>query len=286
MYETFFGFRSRPFSLTPDPRFLYQSRQHAMALTMLEYGLESQAPVLLLSGEVGSGKTTLVRHLLAGLGDRVCVGTLSNTHPRQQSVLEWVAAAYGLAVAGLTEIQVHAAFNRAVAHEFNGGRRTLLVVDEAQNLRPEVLEELRLLSNVNVDEQLALQILLVGQPEVREVLASPALRQLAQRIAADHHLRPLDRADTAAYIRHRLQVAGGDPDTFEDAAATLVHVRTGGVPRLINQLCDYALVYAYSSRRGRIDAELVAQVLQDRAAWGSLPIFTATAEPAQAQPVP
>jgi general secretion pathway protein A len=165
--------------------------------------------------------------------------------------------------------------------EYAQGRRTLLIFDEAQNLSIEVLEELRLLSNVNSEKDLILQILLVGQPELRAKLLRPELMQFAQRISVDFHLRPLDARDTAAYIRHRLEVAGGSPSLFAADAVDLIHARTGGVPRLLNQLCDFALVYAFADGRQNVDAELIEQLLHDR--MGGVALHQAVAGPARVE---
>jgi general secretion pathway protein A len=266
MYERHFGFNTKPFALTPDPAFLYPSRQHAMAMTMLEYGLESQAAFSLLTGDIGSGKTTLVRRLLRGLGDQVVVGLISNTHERFRSIHGWALSALGIAPADDSEIAKYEALVDSFVREYGKGRRTLLIFDEAQNLSVEVLEELRLLSNVNSEKDLVLQVLLVGQPELRAKLKRPDLRQFAQRISVDFHLRPLDRAETHAYVQHRLTVAGGQPTLFLSEAIEFVYARTNGIPRLLNQLCDLALVYAYAEGRSRIDADLVAQVVRERGA--------------------
>lgn len=264
MYERHFGFNAKPFSLTPDPAFFYPSRQHAIAMTMLEYGLESRAAFSLLTGDIGCGKTTLVRRLLRGLGKQVAVGLISNTHARFQSIHGWALSALGVAPADDSDIAQYEALVDSFVNEYAKGRRTLLILDEAQNLSVEVLEELRLLSNVNSEKDLVLQILLVGQPELRSKLARPKLRQFAQRISVDFHLRPLDRNETYAYVWHRLTVAGGAESIFLPEAIELVFARTKGVPRLLNQLCDMALVYAYAESKLTIDADLIAQVVRDR----------------------
>src|SRR5271155_5061919 len=214
MYERHFGFTSKPFALTPDPAFLYLSRQHAMAMTMLEYGLASQAAFSLLTGEIGSGKTTLIRRLLRGLGNQVAVGLISNTHGRFKSIQGWALSALGIAPADDSDIAKYEALVDSFVREYAGGRRTLLILDEAQNLSVDVLEELRLLSNVNSEKDLVLQILLVGQPELRTKLFRPELRQFAQRVSVDFHLKPLDRNETHAYVGHRLTVAGGSAKLF------------------------------------------------------------------------
>jgi type II secretory pathway predicted ATPase ExeA len=264
MYERHFGFTAKPFALTPDPEFLYPSREHATALTMLEYGLASQAAFSLLTGDIGSGKTTLVRKLLRQLGDHVAVGLITNTHGRFKSVYGWALSALNLTSSDDSDIAKYEALVDAFVREYAKGRRTLLIFDEAQNLSVEVLEELRLLSNVNSEKDLVLQILLVGQPELREKLCRPELVQFAQRVSVDFHLRPLDPHETQAYIRHRLEVAGGAPTLFRGEAIELIHARTRGVPRLLNQLCDYALVYAYADGLKTIDADLIGQLVRDR----------------------
>jgi len=273
MYEQHFGLRARPFALTPDPAFLYGSRPHQLALTMLEYGLESQAPLLLLTGDIGSGKTTLVRRLVRDLGERVAVGLISNTHARTRSLLGWTLSALEIVPSDDSEVAAYEALVDTCVREYGRGRRTLLIVDEAQNLADEVIEELRLLSNINSEQDLVLQILLVGQPELRATLAKPSMRQIAQRVAADCHLRPLDRTETAGYIAHRLTVAGGSAGLFSSAAVERVFEHSRGVPRLVNQLCDYALVYAFAEQLFSVEDDTVRQVLEDRRQMGALPVF-------------
>ncbi len=279
MYNEFFGLSTRPFALTPDPAFLYQSRQHQMALNMLEYGLESQAPLLLLTGEIGSGKTTLLRRLIRDLGDSVMVGLISQTHSRTRSMLAWATSALEIVTDGESDIELYEALAACTVREYARGRRTLLIVDEAQNLGEDVIEELRLLSNMNSEKDLVLQILLVGQPELRQILSKPSMRQIAQRVAADYHLRALKEAETEGYIGHRLIVAGGSPDLFTPDAMAIIHARSGGVPRLINQLCDMSLVYAYADSRKKVDASVVNEVLADRESSGALPLFVSADSP-------
>jgi general secretion pathway protein A len=264
MYERHFGFKNKPFSLTPDPAFLFPSRQHAMAMTMLEYGLESQAAFSLLTGDIGSGKTTLLRQLLRSLGDGIAVGLISNTHSRFQSIHGWALSALNVVPAGDSDVAKYEALADSFVRQYAEGRRTLLILDEAQNLSMEVLEELRLLSNVNSERDLVLQILLVGQPELRAKLSRPELKQFAQRISVDFHLRPLDLNDSHSYIRHRLIVAQGDPDIFLPDTIEFIHARTGGIPRLLNQLCDIALVYAFAEGRLSVDRELLVQVVREQ----------------------
>jgi general secretion pathway protein A len=273
MYERHFGLTVKPFAITPDPAFLYLSREHAMALTMLEYGLESQAAFSLLTGDIGSGKTTLVRALLRQLGGQVVVGLISNTHGRFRSIQGWALSALGIVPTDDTEIAVYEALVDSFVREYSKGRRTLLIFDEAQNLSIETLEELRLLSNVNSEEDLVLQILLVGQPELRDKLSRPELRQFAQRVSVDFHLKPLNLQETHSYIHHRIKMAGGDSALFSAEAIEFMYARTKGVPRLLNHLGDFALVYAYADGRTSVDADLIGQVLRDRTQGQSLPTF-------------
>jgi general secretion pathway protein A len=263
MYRRHFGFTVKPFAMTPDPAFLYASRRHAMALTMLEYSLESQAPFSVLTGVIGSGKTTLVRKLLQQLGDQVQVGLITHTHGRFQSIHGWVLSALGITAKDTSDVGLYETLQRSLIQQYAKGGRTLLIIDEAQNLTIEILEELRLLSNINSEKDLLLQILLVGQPELRIKLSHPELRQFAQRVSVFFDLKRLEREETHEYVRHRLTVAGGDPALFRPEAIDLIHARTRGVPRLVNLMCDFALVYGFADRRSEIDAELITQVARD-----------------------
>ncbi len=273
MYKEFFGFNAKPFSLTPDPSFLFKSRQHQMALNMLEYGLQSHAPLLLLTGEIGAGKTTLLRRLIRDVGETALTGLISQAHSRSTSILAWVCAALELFPDGDTDIDYYETIVACTVKEYARGRRTLLIVDEAQNLSDDVIEELRLLSNINSEQDLVLQILLVGQPELRKALSRPHMKQIAQRVAAEYHLRGLNLQEVAGYIQHRISVAGGPLGLFDDEAIEIIHARSGGVPRLINQLCDYALVYGYADQKKEITAAVIREVLKDRESYGALPVF-------------
>lgn len=271
MYERFFSFNAKPFAMNPDPAFLYPSSQHASALTMLEYSLESQAPFCMLTGEIGSGKTTLLRHFLRMLGDDVTVGLISNTHERFRSIHPWAVSALGIASNGDSEVALYEALVNFFVREYAKGRRSLLVVDEAHNLPPHILEELRLLSNVNSEQDIALQVILVGQPGLRVKLLQPELAQFAQRLSVDFHLGAMSPQDVSAYIEHRLRVAGGSPDLFHADAVAMIHARARGVPRLVNRLCDLALVYAFAERRRHVDLDLLKRVIEDRLRVGAMP---------------
>lgn len=280
MYERHFGFAVKPFALTPDPAFLYPSRQHAMAMTMLEYFVESQATFSVLTGDIGSGKTTLLRHLLRNMGPHVNVGLISNTHQSFKSIHPWALSALSVVPSDDSNIALYEALNDSFVHTYSKGGRTLLILDEAQNLCIEALEELRLLSNVNSEQDLALQVFLVGQPELRDKLEQPALEQFAQRVSVDFHLGSLTLEEVRAYVAHRLAVAGGHSSLFHPDAVALIHARTRGIPRLINQLCDMALVYAFAEQQTAVDARLLQVILQDRKRRGAISLFagrTATA---------
>jgi type II secretory pathway predicted ATPase ExeA len=275
MYEAFYNLREKPFTLLPDPGFLYLSNRHRMALTMLEYGLMNQAGFTVISGDIGAGKTTLIRHLLNNMDREHTVGLISNTHRSFGELLQWVLLAFNLEHRDMDKVEMYRRFVDFIIDEYAHNRRTVLIIDEAQNMEAETLEELRMLSNINADKDQALQVILVGQRELRETLRRPDLVQFAQRISVDYHLEALSEADTAGYIQHRLKVAGGSPDIFTPAACKAIYHFTGGVPRLINLLCDTALVYGYAEQKRRIDAKLVADVAREKQQGGIFPVFEA-----------
>lgn len=263
MYEAFYGFREKPFSLLPDPDFLYMGRQHTMAYAMLEYGLMNRSPITVITGEIGAGKTTLIRHLLNRLDEDLNVGLISNTHPRFGQVLQWVLNAFDLKTTS-GNAQRYRVFTDFLISEYSAGRRTVLIVDEAQNMSPEALEEMRLLSNINADKHQVLQLVLVGQPELRDTLRRPDLVQFVQRVAVAYHIEPLPPEETVRYVRHRIEKAGGDPDLFDVAAIHAIHQQANGIPRLINTLCDTALVYGFASQTKSIDPQIINEVVHDR----------------------
>lgn len=274
MYEQFYNFREKPFALTPDPAFLYLAERHRHALTMLEYVLADASGFALITGEVGCGKTTVVRHFLERAERPFNIGFITNTHPGFGPLLPWIMESLGVEPGQAGGSELYRKFVGHVRREFDAGRRAVLVIDEAQNLGVAGLEELRVLSNLNAGKQLLLQTILIGQPELRTTLRLQELRQFAQRIAIDHHIEPLVLEETIGYVRHRLTVAGGWADLFTPDALELVHERTGGVPRLVNLVCDTALVYGFADQRGDITADLIEQVITDRAAGGLLPLRT------------
>jgi type II secretory pathway predicted ATPase ExeA len=264
MYEEFYGFTEKPFSLTPDPDYLYMSRQHESALTMLEYGLTLDGGITVVTGEVGSGKTTLIRRALQILDPQFRVGIISNTHRNIGELLKWVLFAFDLDYRSRDKAELYHIFIDFIIDQYAANRRTLLIIDEAQNMDIETLEELRMLTNVNTDKDQILQLLLVGQPELAAKLKMPELRQFRQRISAGFHLTPLNFRDTCAYIRYRLEMAGGDTGIFDDMACGAIHYQTKGVPRLINSLCDAALVYGFAEERKNIDMDTIFDVVEDK----------------------
>jgi general secretion pathway protein A len=260
MYLASFGLAEKPFAITPDPRYLYLGTQHADALAHLVYGINDAGGFIQLTGEVGTGKTTTIRSLLARSPHNADIALIINPRLSPLEFLQAICEELGLEVpAGAVGNgkELVDLLNRQLLRIHAAGRRAVLIVDEAQNLTVEVLEQVRLLTNLETDSQKLLQIILIGQPELRELLSRNDLRQLAQRVTARCHLQPLARADTAAYVRHRLRVAGATSDIFNAAALTEVHRLSGGVPRVINVICDRALLGAYTEDRHEVDAALV-----------------------------
>jgi type II secretory pathway predicted ATPase ExeA len=272
MYESHYGLRTKPFALTPDPEFLYLARHHRRALLQLEFGLANQAVFVLITGEVGSGKTTLIRYLLGRIDQNRTVGLITNTTRESGRLLQWICAAFGLDIAGKDDATLHVQFAEFLSREHVAGHQVVLVVDEAQNLGATRLEELRVLSNLNVGRDVLLQIILVGQPELRKLMRSPRLRQFAQRIGAEYHIGRLSEPESVEYVQHRLRVAGSERgDIFDAPSVALAHESSRGIPRLLNQLCDTALVYGYAEDVECIDATLMQEVISDRCAGGVFP---------------
>ena len=272
MYESHFGLREKPFSAIANPRFLYLSTQHRAALGNLEYSLAEQAGITVVTGDVGCGKTTVVRYLVQEVDPSVRLGVLTNTHSGQRELLEWVCYAFGIDHDAHTPVALYEVFVNFLLEEYSRGVRVVLIIDEAHNLSAAQLEQLRMLVNVNADDAHLLQLILVGQPELLSTLKQPGLRQLAQRVVTEFHLRPLELADTLGCIRHRLEKAGGEDLHFDEAACVAVHFASGGVPRLINTLCDAALVYGYAKGEDSITLETMLEVIDDRVAGGILPL--------------
>jgi len=260
MYLSFFGLNEKPFAITPDPRYLYLSERHAEALAHLLYGINEAGGFVQLTGEVGTGKTTIVRSLLAQTPKNAEIALILNPKMTAPEFLLTICEELGIgvpdsALGSLKDLVDILSEYLLRAHA--AGQRVVLVVDEAQNLSPEVLEQVRLLTNLETNTQKLLQIILIGQPELRELLSRNELRQLAQRITGRYHLNPLSHEETAAYVRHRLRVAGATTDIFAPQALNAVFGLSQGVPRVINVICDRALLGAYSLDRHRVTPSLV-----------------------------
>lgn len=276
IYTSYFGLTERPFSLVPDPDFLFWSAPHRRAYGMLEYGLVTRAPITLVTGEVGAGKTTLLHHMLRTVEADVRIGLVSNAHGDRGELLRWVLLALNQPASPQeTYVDLFGRFQAHLIAEYAAGRRVILIFDEAQNLSRESLEELRMFTNINSGKDELLQLVLVGQPELRDTVRRPDMSQFAQRVAAAVHLPAMDTDMVRAYIRHRLQVAGGAGDIFAPSAADMVHEATGGVPRLVNQLCDLCLVYAYTKEHRRVLRLTVQQVLDDGVFFAARPVAPA-----------
>ncbi len=268
MYESHFGFSEKPFSLLPDPFFFYQGKRHADALAMLEYGILGEAGFVLLTGSIGCGKTTLIRYLLDKIEDQTVVGVLSNLDANADDILQWVLMAFGLDYRGKGRVECYEVFLQFLIEQYAGKRRVLLIVDEAQHMNVAALERVRMLANVNVDKHQILQIVLVGHPSLREKLTRPELVQFAQRIVVDCNVEPLNACESREYVRFRLAKVGGNTGIFPLRSIDCIHDAAEGVPRLLNLLCDAALVYAYAEDRKRLSLKLVQEVIDDRREGG------------------
>jgi general secretion pathway protein A len=251
MYETFFGLTGKPFQLNPDPSFYFGSRGHKRAFAYLEYGLYQSEGFIVITGEIGAGKTTIVRSLLEQLDPaKVVAVQLVSTQLDADDMLRSIGASFGLPVKGVDKAMLLASLEAFLCQLAVENRRGLLVVDEAQNLTARAVEELRMLSNFQLGDRALLQSFLVGQPELRQTMQRPEMQQLRQRVIASYHLGPLDQAETKAYIEHRLHHVGWKDDPrFEPACFDLIHALTGGIPRRINTLCNRLLLAAFLAER-------------------------------------
>ncbi len=268
MYETFYGFREKPFSLFPDCRFLYINRRNKLALSLLEYGILNQNGMILLTGDPGTGKSTLLQNILMTKPTTTRVGVLAFTHQQTESLLPWILQAFELPSPGKVVADMYLALSEYLTHSFEKGKRLVLVVDEAQNLDADKLEELRLVFNLNERVGPVLQVLLAGHTQLREQLKDDQLQAFRQRIGTDFHLEPFDGLDTLTYIHHRLAVVGGSSALFPPHTCEMVHRLTGGNPRLINQLCDTSLVYGYAEGAQSVSPALLAEAAKDRSGAG------------------
>jgi type II secretory pathway predicted ATPase ExeA len=272
MYESFYNFRTKPFSLLPDSDFLYPGSTHRAAYSILEYGLVHEAPFMVLTGDPGMGKTSLLQKLVSEHGEKHSIGLVTNARYNIEHLLPWILLSLGLSQKQLDPVEAYHLFSGFLIQESKQRRRVILIIDEAQSLGSELLEELRLLSNLNDGKTLKLQFILSGQPNLHTLLQRGDMTQFAQRIVVDYHLEPLLEVETGHCIRHRLKIAGGEPSLFTNKACVLVHRLTRGIPRLINQVCDVALTYGFTEQARVITSKLVAQAAFDRSKGGILPL--------------
>ncbi|MFZ3081461.1 XrtA/PEP-CTERM system-associated ATPase [Rhodoferax ferrireducens] len=265
MYETYYGLNSKPFQLNPDPSFYFGSKQHRRAKAYLEYGVQRNEGFIVITGEVGAGKTTIVRGLLASLDpDKVVAANLVTTQLDAEDTLRLVGAAFGVRVKDVSKADVLMALEAYLVNQTSQGRRCLLIVDEAQNLTAKAVEELRMLSNFQFGQQALLQTFLVGQPEFRTILQSPTMQQLRQRVTATCHIGPMDKDETRGYVEHRLKCAGakGRP-RFDDFAFEAIFKASGGIPRRINLTCDRLLLFGFLGNKDAFGVEDVNEVVNE-----------------------
>ena len=264
VYLDYYGLKEAPFSITPNPRFLFYSAKHREAFNHLLYGIRERKGFVQLTGEVGAGKTTLCRALLDQLGPNFSTALILNPVLDADQLIKAIAMEFGLKVKGMDRLETVAEINVFLLDQMAQGRDTVLIIDEAQNLTHELLEQVRLLSNLETDERKLLQILLMGQPELRDRLNDHSLRQLRQRITVRYHLSPLRRAELAQYVQHRLHVSGANGvPYFSTAALWRIYLYSKGIPRLINALCDKCLLAGYVQQQDKIDFRMVGTAIRE-----------------------
>jgi len=270
MYLDHFGLRQAPFTLSPDPDCLYLSKKHQLGLSLLQYGLtEAGGGLTVITGAVGAGKTTLLRKMLQQIDyDQLTVGMINNTLGFEEHLIRWVASAFNLPIEGKEGITVFREFQQYLIDQYAQGKQTVLIVDEAQNLQEKSLEELRLLTNINAERDQLVKIILVGQPELLDLLSKPKLAQIAQRVSVEYHLEPLALDETHHYIQHRMEISGAVAEVFSRDAIDAIFYLSGGVPRLINTLCDYGLVLAFAQDKHDIGLSDVLEVAKGRRIGG------------------
>ena len=278
MYEKYFQLRERPFALSPDPEYLYPSKVHQEALSYLRYGIEGHAGFVVITGEIGSGKTTMLQSLLGRLDRNTTVARIVNTMLDPRELLDAIVLDFGMDPTGLSKPVLLHRLAEFLVTQRQAGRLTLLVIDEAQNLSLPALEEIRMLSNLETEKSKLIQIIMIGQPELREKLALPKLQQLRQRITVSYHLQPLDADETENYINHRLRRAAlGPAAEFPRTVTDLIHQRSRGVPRIINVIADATLLFAYGVDRRDIDLGITREALAELDATGVLASYQADA---------
>ena len=264
MYENYYGFHERPFSIVPNPDYLYLSPIHQNALTYLEYGLMEDIGFILLTGDVGTGKTTLIRYVINQFCSDMDVAVIFNTNVSADQLVSLILRSYGLSSETNDKVNALDILYNYLIEKYSENRRVLIIIDEAQNLSHESMEEVRMLSNLQSDDHVLLQIMLVGQPELKAKLRHQSFTSFTQRIAVKFHLSPLTRKEAGCYIAFRLEKAGGKSDLFDTEAVDMIYRESGGIPRSINLICDSALVYGFGYDLGTIGGSVIEQVVQDR----------------------
>lgn len=280
MYEAFYGLSSKPFQLNPDPTFYFGSKQHSRAKAYLEYGVSRHEGFVVITGEIGAGKTMTLRALIDGLhGSDVVIGNLVTTQLDAEDTLRMVGSAFGFTVKDVAKSELLVTLEAFLLSQTSQGKRCLLIVDEAQNLTLRAIEELRMLSNFQYGNQALLQTFLVGQPEFRAILQRPEMEQFRQRVAATCHIGPLDADETRGYIEHRLKCAGAtDKPSFEPEAFDAIFDASRGIPRRINALCDRLLLLGFLSERTHLTAADVGEVIAEFASESEVPRKVAALE--------
>lgn len=270
MYEAFFGLRENPFTLSPDPKYLFLSDRHREALNYLVYGIQERKGFVVITGDIGAGKTTLCRALLSNLNGSVETALIFNSFLSEIELLETINQEFGLPpeTGERSRKRLLDALNAYLLNNYGEGRNAVLLIDESQNLSHGVLEQIRMISNLETVREKLIQIVLIGQPELQDVLAMPALRQLNERITVRYHLGPLERTDVGRYIDHRLAVAGRGRAVFTPWSHRTIYRYSRGVPRRINAICDRALLIAYTREKVRIGAALVRRAVRDLGGYG------------------
>lgn len=274
MYKNFYRMREMPFNVTSDPSFLYLSRKHKEALSHLLYGIQERKGFLEITGEIGTGKTTLCRALLNKLDQTIKTAFVFNPDLSQLQLLQVIVEDFGLQVEKKSKMHIFKQLNKFLLEQLSYNNNVVLIIDEAQNLKPPVLEQIRLLSNLETEKEKLFQIVLVGQPELHQKLKSPHLRQLRQRIAVRYHIMPLDKDEVRDYIIHRLTVAGSPSDViFEEKATDFVYAYSSGVPRLINVICDKALLLGFVLGTKRITFDIITRSIREIEGQDEIPVF-------------
>jgi general secretion pathway protein A len=279
MYEAFYGLKEKPFSILPDPDYLFFSKDHQDAFSMLEYAVTENTGFAVLTGEIGSGKTTLLNHLLRQIGPDCKVGLINNTHVNFSQLMKMICMEFELDVSGMDVVEMVDYFYQYLLKQYAARRKVILIIDEAQNLSVKVLDQIRMLSNYDAEKQCLVHIILMGQPELRRKLNQKQLEQFMQRVTMSHHLKRLEAEDIKQYVQHRLKVAGAPRlDIFDDGAIAAVARYSIGVPRLINTLCEIGLVYGFAEELPVIGKDIIEGIIEERDATGFYALGAAASE--------